>query len=209
MAWNSSSPKCVHFVNTITIRRKVEEPKEGGIVEPNATKNNDHDIIVEVEEKGGEEFSGSETVIGEGESRDIKQDNQDDRTCGDTKEAEEVKVENKETEVEKADELIKIWKDMHVFEGNMSYVMDFTILENIEANIDHNGIKEVTFKTPYKDSEMDDLASERHDFLSSRVILSEDDYRRGCKRESDLESRLYMDVDKLDPSYKEETNRIR
>ncbi|GJU60206.1 hypothetical protein Tco_1237972 [Tanacetum coccineum] len=44
----------------------------------------------EVEEKGGEEFSGSETVIREGESRDIKWDNPDDRACGDTKKAEEV-----------------------------------------------------------------------------------------------------------------------
>ncbi|GKA79512.1 hypothetical protein Tco_0786108, partial [Tanacetum coccineum] len=31
---------------------------------------------------------------------------------------------------------VKIGMDMHVFVGNMSYVMDFTILENVEANID-------------------------------------------------------------------------
>ncbi|GJT50509.1 hypothetical protein Tco_0976666 [Tanacetum coccineum] len=68
-------------------------------------------------------------------------------------------------------------RDMHVFVGNMSYVMDFTILENTETNIDPSlsyvmfgrpfieitclainrkhglmtftdGIREVTFKTP-------------------------------------------------------------
>ncbi|GKB31083.1 hypothetical protein Tco_0870484 [Tanacetum coccineum] len=294
---NSSSLKRVHFINTITPIRKEEEPKEGGILEPNATQNNDHDIIVEVEEKRGEEFSCSGTVIGEGESLYIKRDNPDDRACRDTKEAEEVEEENKESEIEKANELIEYeepfdlvdtrdesvyesliekmpscslsfnfrnergdpsnlkipfmiegnyignvyidldspmnvmslacynaiknqgytfrgqnfirkGKDIHVFVGNMSYVMDFTILENIEANIDPNGIKEVTFKTPYKDSEMDDLASEGHDLLSSRVILSEDDYKRGCKRASDLESGFYMDVDKLDLSYKDETDKI-
>ncbi|GJV53202.1 hypothetical protein Tco_1448943 [Tanacetum coccineum] len=45
--------------------------------------------------------------------------------------------------------------------------------------------------------QMDDLTSDGHDLLSSRVILSEDDYWRGCKRPSDLESRFYKDIDKL------------
>nr|GEU54689.1 hypothetical protein [Tanacetum cinerariifolium] len=71
-----------------------------------------------------------------------------------------------------------------------------------------NGINEVTFKTPYKDYEIDDLTSEGHDLLSSRVVLREDDYRRGCERASDLENRFFLDVDKLDPSYKMETDRI-
>ncbi|GJV30029.1 hypothetical protein Tco_1386477 [Tanacetum coccineum] len=150
---NSSSPKHVHFINTITIISKKDEPREAGIIEPNATKKNDHNTIVEVEEK----------VIEEGESHDIERDNLDDRVCRDTKEVEE--------------------------EGEY-------------------GIKEVTFKTPYKDSEIDDLASEGHDLLSSRVILSEGDYRRGCKRASNLESGFYMDVDKLDLSYKDETDKI-
>ncbi|GJR81567.1 hypothetical protein Tco_0152352 [Tanacetum coccineum] len=104
---NSSSLKRVHFINTITTIRKEEEPKEGGILEPNATKNNDHDIIVEVEEKRGEEFSGSEIVIGEGESLYIKRDNPDDRACRDTKEVEKVEEENKDLEVEKANELME------------------------------------------------------------------------------------------------------
>ncbi|GJS16956.1 hypothetical protein Tco_0411428 [Tanacetum coccineum] len=132
---------------------------------------------------------------------------------------------------------VRIGKDMHVFIGNMSHIMDFTILDNIEANIDPSlsqvvfgrpfmeitklildreqglitftdGIKEVTFKTPYRDSKMDDLSSKAHDLLSSRVILTEDDYRRGCERASDLESGFYMDVDKLGPPYKEEIERI-
>ncbi|GKB30849.1 hypothetical protein Tco_0870250 [Tanacetum coccineum] len=99
---------------------------------------------------------------------------------------------------------------------NMSYVMDFTILKSIETNIDMslsnvvfgrpfveiaclainrkyglmtftNGIKKITFKTPYKDPEKSELSSEGHDLLSSWVILSEDHYDRGCRRPSDLE----------------------
>ncbi|GKD39818.1 hypothetical protein Tco_1260025 [Tanacetum coccineum] len=69
---------------------------------------------------------------------------------------------------------IGLGRDMHVFVGNISYVMDFTILENIETNID----PKITFKTSY---------SEGHDLLSSRIILIEDDYDRGCRKPSDLE----------------------
>nr|GEZ35060.1 hypothetical protein [Tanacetum cinerariifolium] len=191
---NSSSPKRIHFINTITIIRKEDEPKEEEIVEPDAIKDNNHNTIADIKEKVEGKLINFETVLEEGMSRDIKL-------------------------------------------GNMGHTMDFTILENIEANIYPslsqvvfgrpfiditklisdkeqglitftNGIKEVTFKTLYKDSEVDDLTSKEHDLLSSRVVLSEDDYRRGCERVSNLENGVNLDVDKLDPSYKDETYRI-
>ncbi|GKC18302.1 hypothetical protein Tco_1020452 [Tanacetum coccineum] len=102
---------------------------------------------------------------------------------------------------------IGLGRDMHVFVRNMSYVMDFTILENIETNIDPslsnvvlgqpfveivclainrkyglltftNGVKEITFKAPYKDPARSEFSSKGHDLLSFRIILSEDDYDR-------------------------------
>ncbi|GJW27207.1 hypothetical protein Tco_0041018 [Tanacetum coccineum] len=125
---------------------------------------------------------------------------------------------------------IGLGRDMHVFVGNISYVMDFTILENIKTNIDPSlshvvfgrpfveiacfainrkhglmtfidRIKEITFKTPYKDPERSELSSKGHDLLSSRIILSEDDYDRGCRRPSDLEDGFYRDTIKLGPEY--------
>nr|GEX09816.1 uncharacterized mitochondrial protein AtMg00820-like [Tanacetum cinerariifolium] len=125
---------------------------------------------------------------------------------------------------------VGLGRDMHVFVGNTSYVMDFTILESIENNIDPSlsyvvfgrpfveiaclainrkyglmtftdGIKEITFKTPYKDLERSKLSSKGHDLLSSRVILSEDDYDRGCRKPSDLEDMFYRDTIKLGPEY--------
>ncbi|GJY21916.1 hypothetical protein Tco_0394482 [Tanacetum coccineum] len=125
---------------------------------------------------------------------------------------------------------IGLGRDMHVFVGNMSYVIDFTILENIKTNIDpslshmifgrpfieiaclainrKHGLmtftdrtKEITFKTPYKDLERSELSSEGYDLLSSRVILNEDDYDRGCRKPSDLEDRFYRDTIKLGPEY--------
>ncbi|GJU46269.1 hypothetical protein Tco_1203535 [Tanacetum coccineum] len=125
---------------------------------------------------------------------------------------------------------VGLGRDMHVFVGNMSYVMDFTILENMETNIDPSrshivfgrpfieiaclainrkhelmtfmdGTKEITFKTPHKDPERSELSSEGHHLLSSRIILSEDDYDRGRRKPSDSEDGFYKDTIKLGPEY--------
>ncbi|GJW96174.1 hypothetical protein Tco_0177982 [Tanacetum coccineum] len=125
---------------------------------------------------------------------------------------------------------VGLGRDMHVFVRNVSYVIDFTILENIDTNIDPSlshvifgrpfieiaclainrkhglmtftdGTKEITFKTPYKDPKKSELSSEGHDLLSSRVILSEDDYDRGRRKPSDLEDGFYKDTIKLGPKY--------
>ncbi|GJU33309.1 hypothetical protein Tco_1176898 [Tanacetum coccineum] len=65
--------------------------------------------------------------------------------------------------------------DMHVFVRNMSYVMDFTILENVEANIGPS-LSKVAFGKPFVEP-----TSEGHDLFASRIILSDDDVRRGCE----------------------------
>ncbi|GJT52644.1 hypothetical protein Tco_0978801 [Tanacetum coccineum] len=131
----------------------------------------------------------------------------------------------------KGENFVAIGKDMHVFIGNMSHIIDFTILKSIEANMDpslsqvvfgrpfmeiaclainkkHRWMtfmdrsREVTIKTLYKDPERSELTSEGHDLFSSRIILSQDDYDRGCKRPSDLKSGFYKDVNKLGPEYR-------
>ncbi|GJW23856.1 hypothetical protein Tco_0037667 [Tanacetum coccineum] len=112
---NPSSPKQVHFVNTITIVSGLKKKEEE---EPDTSK---------IEEKG------KSSVI-----------NKDDKS------------------------------------SNMSYVMDFTILENVEANIDPNGIGRSLLKH-YIDPELEELTSEGHDLLTSRGVLSDDDVRRGCE----------------------------
>nr|GEY21276.1 hypothetical protein [Tanacetum cinerariifolium] len=69
-------------------------------------------------------------------------------------------------------------------------------------------IKEVAFKTPYKDPEMEDLTSEGHDLLSSRVILSNDDFKRGCESPLDLEDGFCKVVNKLGPDYNWKIERL-
>ncbi|GJW97470.1 hypothetical protein Tco_0179278 [Tanacetum coccineum] len=68
---------------------------------------------------------------------------------------------------------VGIRMDMHMFVGNMSYVMDFTILENVEANIDPS-LSQVVFGRPFMET--------------TKVVLSDDNVRRGCERAWDLES---------------------
>ncbi|GJS39914.1 hypothetical protein Tco_0564957 [Tanacetum coccineum] len=125
---------------------------------------------------------------------------------------------------------IGLGRAMHVFVGNMSYIIDFTILDNIETNnnpsLSHvifgrpfieitclainrkhgsmtfmDGTREITFKTPYKDPERSELSSEGHDLLSSRVILSENNYDRGCRKPFELEDGFYRDTIKIGPEY--------
>ncbi|GJZ29700.1 hypothetical protein Tco_0574347 [Tanacetum coccineum] len=62
-------------------------------------------------------------------------------------------------------------------------------------------IKEITFKTSYKDPKRSELSSEGHDLLSSRIILSDDDYDIECRKPSDLEDGFYRDTIKLGPEY--------
>nr|GEZ27184.1 MAK10-like protein [Tanacetum cinerariifolium] len=50
---NSSSLKCVYFVNTIIILSKEDEPRKTEIVKQ-VTKDNNHESIVKVEEKSKE-----------------------------------------------------------------------------------------------------------------------------------------------------------
>ncbi|GKD15839.1 hypothetical protein Tco_1204997 [Tanacetum coccineum] len=64
-----------------------------------------------------------------------------------------------------------------------------------------DGTKDITFKTPYKDPERSELSSEGHDLLSSRIILSEYDYDRGCRKPSDLEDGFYRDTTKIGLEY--------
>ncbi|GJT10540.1 MAK10-like protein [Tanacetum coccineum] len=72
---------------------------------------------------------------------------------------------------------------------------------NYDFRIKKDETKEITFKTQYKDPERSELSSEGHDLLSSRVILSEDDYDRGCRKLFDLEDEFYRDTIKLGPEY--------
>ena len=120
---------------------------------------------------------------------------------------------------------------MHVLVGNMVFTTSFTIVDNIEEYIDPrlgqivlgapfcntaslvvdegngvmtftDGIKRVSYQTPYKAKEFREIDCEGLDELGSQLILCDDDVRRGCETASDLESGFYKEVDKLSPKYR-------
>ncbi|GJV55442.1 hypothetical protein Tco_1456447 [Tanacetum coccineum] len=64
-------------------------------------------------------------------------------------------------------------------------------------------LKSHLLKPPYKNAKEERIVQLRAvmTVLSSRVILSEDDYNRGCRKPSDLEDGFYKDTIKLGPEY--------
>nr|GEX69837.1 hypothetical protein [Tanacetum cinerariifolium] len=91
-------PKRACFINAIIVIRKDDEFRETSTIESDTAEDNDRDIIVEGKKETDEGLDSSKLVIEVDESRDIKRNNPDDRTCGETKEVEEVKEESEELE---------------------------------------------------------------------------------------------------------------
>ncbi|GKD96048.1 hypothetical protein Tco_1379945 [Tanacetum coccineum] len=94
---SSSSPKRVYFVNTIIVIRKEDESREAGTIGSDTAEDIGRDTIIEVDKKVEEGLDGSKIMIKEDEPRDIKQNKLDDRTCGETKEVDEVEMESEES----------------------------------------------------------------------------------------------------------------
>ncbi|GJR01177.1 hypothetical protein Tco_0524161 [Tanacetum coccineum] len=95
---SSSSLKRIYFVNTITVIRKEDKSREAGAIESDAVEEIGRNIIVEVKKKAEEGLDDSKTVIVEDGSRDIKQNEPDDRMYEETKEVEDAEMESEESE---------------------------------------------------------------------------------------------------------------
>nr|GEY86163.1 hypothetical protein [Tanacetum cinerariifolium] len=68
---NSSSPKYVYFVNTITIIRKEDEPKETPILSPNAIESDDRNVAVKDEKTVEKKSKVSKIIVEKRESSDL------------------------------------------------------------------------------------------------------------------------------------------
>ncbi|GJU92007.1 hypothetical protein Tco_1304430 [Tanacetum coccineum] len=81
-------------------------------------------------------------------------------------------------------------------------IMSLAYYNSIRKNgYEYRGINFIGLGRDMQDLEMSELSSKGHDLLSSRVILYEDDYDRGCRKPSDLEDGFYRDTIKLGPEY--------
>ncbi|GJY86396.1 hypothetical protein Tco_0500422 [Tanacetum coccineum] len=68
---NSSSPIRVHFLNTITIIRKEDEPKETQILEPNAIESDDRNVAVKDEKTVEKESKVSKIIVEKEDPSDL------------------------------------------------------------------------------------------------------------------------------------------
>nr|GEY80369.1 hypothetical protein [Tanacetum cinerariifolium] len=132
---SSSSPKHVYFANTITVIRKEDESREAGAIEFDAGEDIGRNTIVEVEKEAEEGLDSSETVIEEDESRDIKRNELDDRTCEEIKEVKEAEMESEELEEEIEEETKKEEEDDPKYFNTFPTIEE--LVEDTTSVIDH------------------------------------------------------------------------
>jgi hypothetical protein len=133
----------------------------------------------------------------------------------------------------KGENVVGIDHEVQVFIGNMAFTMDFTIVDNIEDHIDPrlsqvvfgapfceithlmvddrngimtftDGIRRVSYQTPYKMKDFDGIDCDELDKLGSQLVLCDEDIRRGCKNTVDLSCGFFKDVSKLGSKYRED-----
>nr|GEW41695.1 hypothetical protein [Tanacetum cinerariifolium] len=199
------SPKQVYFVNTITIVKKEERPRDKPPREHNGLtdiKNLEPSWVND--EIRDEEIRKNEEVGNEGEWLDTEESLDLVATC------EESVYESLIKEMPRC----SLNYDFRIKKGDPRNIVGRSFIEEacLAINRKHGFMTFtneiiVTFKTPYKDPERSDLTREGHDLLSSRVVLSEDDYDHRCRKPSDLENKFYKGTIELGPKYQTELNK--
>ncbi|GKB62541.1 hypothetical protein Tco_0918727 [Tanacetum coccineum] len=159
---NPSSPKYVHFINSIVILNKEDEAKEEENVKTSTTKYEDHEMTVESKEEFEEETK-----------EEIKEEEEDSPKHFDTfptiKELRyhkwllknprplwvKAKIINKRmgprrkpSNPRKICNFMRKVKRLKVFVGNFTYVCDFMVLEDTISVIDHD-LGSVVFGKPF------------------------------------------------------------
>ena len=121
--------------------------------------------------------------------------------------------------------------EVHILVGNMMFTTSFKIVSNIEDYIDPrlsqvvlgvsfcnaahlvidetngvmtftDGIRTISYQTPYKIWDLKETNPMELDGLRSQLILCDDEVRRGCENIFDLSDGFFKEVDKLGPKYR-------
>ncbi|GJR70163.1 hypothetical protein Tco_0016228 [Tanacetum coccineum] len=147
---NPSSPKRVHFVNSIVILNKEDEAKEEGNVKTSKTEYRDHEMNVESEEEFKEETKD-----------EIKEEEEDSSKQFDTSPTmKELRLyynwimskrlgpRRKPSNLGKICNFMVRVNGLKVFVGNFTYECDFMVLEDTTSVIDHD-LGSVIFGKPF------------------------------------------------------------
>ncbi|GJT24386.1 hypothetical protein Tco_0894323 [Tanacetum coccineum] len=144
---NHSSPKRVHFVNSIVILNKKDEAKEEGNVKTNTTEYEDHEMIVESEEEFEEETEEEIKVEEEDSSKhfDTFPTMKELRIHYNWIMSKRMGPRRKPSNPGKICNFVGRVKGLKVFVGNFTYECDFMVLEDTTSVIDHD-IGSVVFR---------------------------------------------------------------
>ncbi|GJY40619.1 protein kinase-like domain, concanavalin A-like lectin/glucanase domain protein [Tanacetum coccineum] len=147
---NPSSPKRVHFVNSIVILNKEDEAKEEGNVKTSTTEYEDHEMTVESEEEFGEETKD-----------EIEEEDEDSPKHFDTFPtmkglrlhynwimSKRLGPRRKPSNPRKICNFMGRVKGLKVFVGNFTYECNFMVLEDTTSVIDHD-LGSVIFGKPF------------------------------------------------------------
>ncbi|GKC33863.1 MAK10-like protein [Tanacetum coccineum] len=137
---NPSSPKCVHFVNSIVILNKEDKAKEEGDVKTSITEYEDHEMTVESKEEFEEETE-----------EEIKEEEEDSPKHFDTfLTMKELRLgpRRKPSNPGKIYDFIERVKGLKVFVRNFTYECDFMMLEDTISVIDHD-LGSIVFRKPF------------------------------------------------------------
>ncbi|GJU99222.1 hypothetical protein Tco_1328493 [Tanacetum coccineum] len=221
-----SSPKCVHFVNSIIILNKEDESKEEGSVKSSVTKNEDHEMTFENVEEFKEETK-----------EETEEEEEDNPKHFDTfptiKElgyhewllknprphglhynwimSNRLKPRRKPSNLKKIYNFVGRVRGLKVFIGNFTYECDFMVLEDTTSVIDHDlgsvvfgkpfekDKEKIMFKMPHKMEMFNhiDFTDIKTDRIPPFVIKGDDD---------NSEKTHYSDSLDLGPDYKYDEN---
>ena len=67
-----------------------------------------------------------------------------------------------------------------------------------------DGIRRISYQTPYKRRDLREIDCDGLDVMSSQLVLCDDDVRRGCRNASDLSCGFFKDVSKLGSKYRKD-----
>nr|GEX00351.1 hypothetical protein [Tanacetum cinerariifolium] len=82
--WKPSSPKRVHFINSIIIQKKENKPEEEEIIESSATKENDHNRMVKKEDEAMKTKESAEEIKNEETEEETEEEEEDEPDFFDT-----------------------------------------------------------------------------------------------------------------------------
>nr|GEY80983.1 retrotransposon Orf1 [Tanacetum cinerariifolium] len=169
---NSTSPKRVHFINTITVLSKDDKPREKPTVKP-GSKDDDRDTIVKIKEE--RHVDVEKAYIDLNSLLNIMTRMQYNWIM-----RKQLKPMEDPQRIRGISNFTGRIKGMHIFVGNFTYISDFMIIEDVSSIIDPR-LSQISYEMPHKIEQYSSLSDLEKKHTKSVYLRNEDDKRRGVE----------------------------